>query len=457
MITEYTDIQKQFNRVLSFSQGIPFPQTDKIFADWAKAKEHIYKAFGDTYIYEVPEKVEFKLGATERETRVIDFIGTVCRVYKNGKLGEFLEGNLQDFYDNKTNKDYIAPDGTKIQAGTKIIKAFKYFEQDESTLAQLQSMASMIIQTDKVEGKLCFSIHPLDYLSLSENTYNWRSCHALDGDYRAGNLSYMCDKVTIVCYLKGEEEAHLPRFPQDITWNSKKWRMLLTYDKESGIMFAGRQYPFFNETILDIIMPYLHKALRLSSYHWSSWHNDTITNWTYKNGKDNCGIYKSVPIAEMIYPLYQLIHDVKPARGEVLHFNDLLRSSCYSPYYCWDWTRWHSKTPKIEVGSTPVCICCGEEELDTGEWMVCASCRQKEEHELIAFTFVCEHCGVTYDLNESRITKDGSFVCLNCINNGNIIKCPICEGYVFSDSAIWDRERQEYICADCAERIENNG
>ena len=28
-----------------------------------------------------------------------------------------------------------------------------------------------------------------DYLSLSENAFNWRSCHALDGEYRAGNLS----------------------------------------------------------------------------------------------------------------------------------------------------------------------------------------------------------------------------------------------------------------------------
>lgn len=85
----------------------------------------------------------------------------------------------------------------------------------------------MLIQEDKVTGILCLSIHPLDYLSLSENTYNWRSCHALDGEYRAGNLSYMMDNTTVVCYLKGEDEAELPHFPAEVKWNSKKWRMLL--------------------------------------------------------------------------------------------------------------------------------------------------------------------------------------------------------------------------------------
>ena len=85
----------------------------------------------------------------------------------------------------------------------------------------------MILQEDKIEGTLCFSVHPLDFLSSSENTYNWRSCHSLDGEFCAGNLSYMADSATMICYLKSDKEEILPRFPEDIPWNNKKWRVFL--------------------------------------------------------------------------------------------------------------------------------------------------------------------------------------------------------------------------------------
>ena len=127
-----------------------------------------------------------------------------------------------------------------IPRGMKIVKSFKYFEKDEDTLADIQSAASMIIQEDKIEGKLCMSVHPLDFLSLSENTYNWRSCHALDGDYRAGNLSYMVDSSTVICYLKSDRDERLPNFPPEVKWNSKKWRVLLFFSNDWDMIFAGR-------------------------------------------------------------------------------------------------------------------------------------------------------------------------------------------------------------------------
>ena len=88
----------------------------------------------------------------------------------------------------------------------KLVRAFKFFETDKELLNEIQSVASMIIQEDKIEGTLCLSVHPLDFISSSENTHNWRSCHALDGEYRAGNLSYMLDKTTVMCYLNSIKE-----------------------------------------------------------------------------------------------------------------------------------------------------------------------------------------------------------------------------------------------------------
>lgn len=132
----------------------------------------------------------------------------------------------------------------------KIIRAFKYFCEDKEILNEIQSIASMMIQNDKVSGILCMSVHPLDFLSVSENAHNWRSCHALDGEYRAGNLNYMADNSTVICYLKSTHKAQLPNFPEDVKWNSKKWRMLLFFDNYYDTMMAGRQYPFTENSLL---------------------------------------------------------------------------------------------------------------------------------------------------------------------------------------------------------------
>ena len=87
------------------------------------------------------------------------------------------------FYDNiVTDSDY-----SPAPKGMKLVRAFKYFEKNKIVLEEIQNLASRYLQEDKVKGTLCFSVHPLDFLSLSENTYNWRSCHSLDGEYRAGN------------------------------------------------------------------------------------------------------------------------------------------------------------------------------------------------------------------------------------------------------------------------------
>lgn len=69
----------------------------------------------------------------------------------------------------------------------------------------------------------------LRFLTSSVNTYNWRSCHALDGEYRAGNLSYMADNVTFMCYIKGEAKLQYPFLPHGISWNSKNGACLYTW------------------------------------------------------------------------------------------------------------------------------------------------------------------------------------------------------------------------------------
>lgn len=129
------------------------------------------------------------------------------------ELADFIDKQSDGFFSNITVEDFTTNSGKTIKKGTKLVKSFKYFIPESRRLEDIQNEASRIIQEDKIEGTFCLSVHPLDFLSSSETTYNWRSCHSLDGDYRAGNLSYIMDKSTIVCYLKGDKNEKLPRFP----------------------------------------------------------------------------------------------------------------------------------------------------------------------------------------------------------------------------------------------------
>jgi hypothetical protein len=196
----YEDIKEQFKAVISYSQNIPDPKVDYLFREWESNKARFIKRFGGL-IYEHPTQVEFTLDPKEKLTRAMEFANSVSDAYNNSALAEFIDENLDTFFENKVSRTM----GQKIPEGMKLIKAFKFFESDKSTLRSIQDYASQLIQENKIKGTLCFSVHPLDFLSSSENTYNWRSCHALDGEYRAGNLSYMVDDTTFMVYLKGAD------------------------------------------------------------------------------------------------------------------------------------------------------------------------------------------------------------------------------------------------------------
>lgn len=279
-------LKSDVSEVIRYSQNIENPMIDKLLEDWLKAKSPLMKKFFNGSVsYRSEEKMTFELNndsKSERYDCFIEYVGNL--IGWNNKFISYLHSlNTEEFYQNSLFRDYIMPDNKKIQKGTKIVKSFKYFITDKKLLHDIQSKASEIIQENKVEGYLTFSVHPLDFLSSSENCFNWRSCHSLDGEYRAGNLSYMCDSSTIICYLQTGEDVKLPNFPESVPWNNKKWRMLLHFNTYLDIVFAGRQYPFtspgalekIREVMLSLLFtqpnPYLPYNF---SKPWSHWHND---------------------------------------------------------------------------------------------------------------------------------------------------------------------------------------
>lgn len=453
-MTCITTINEQVKKVIEYSQSITNVNPEAMLAKWYDAKQKFIEAWGD-YIYESPEPVTFYLSDEEKKHRFNEYIDVVDNTYGNTWLTEFLDWlTIEEVFSNHTTRDFWIDDEEKIPAGTKVIRALKHFESNETVLRKIQDQLSMILQEDKITGTLCLSVHPLDYLSVSENTYHWRSCHALDGDYRAGNLQYMVDKSTIVCYLRGANGQKLPNFPDDVPWNSKKWRMLLFLSENQTAMFAGRQYPFFSPVAMDCVQEVFLTSMNKRLRAWTPWYNDYIKTFPRKNeeawddDRDNWLWCRHVCMHGRIYPMKEIIKEPK----HPLFFNDLTESSFYIPYYSWN--RYGNAEVVFNIGDTVPCPCCGgKHNLDHSELMQCIKCYNATEEDYEAYTY-CACC-------DRRMLKDeaiylegpGVYVCEDCATDATTI-CEGCEQGWFISDIKYDRDAEKHLCPCCRGRIQ---
>lgn len=465
----YEDIKQQFREVIEYSQCISNPQVDKLFERWEQNKEKFIKRFGGL-IYEHPEPVEFLLDPYEKRHKAMEFIDCVSETFNNASLADFLDENLDSFYENKVSNSC----GHAIPEGMKLIKAFKFFESNKKALRDMQDIASQLIQENKIKGTLCFSVHPLDFLSSSENTYNWRSCHALDGEYRAGNLSYMADNCTFMVYLKGAEKVNLPSFGPLVQWNSKKWRMLIYAAENDEIMFAGRQYPFSSRTGIDTVLNIYNNLFQnsqreypfsypSSKYHY--WSDDYIDKYSPKSILEDTTepIYldeKYLIISNHLIALPTIIRQ----NYNALNYNDVLQSTCYThPYYTvlnpWGYhdIKQLSENP-IRVGEEIPCLLCGQELIVHPETMRCDDCESKYGYEENDTWGSCSNCGRRIYVDDApSVGIYDELVCDECYEN----HCFICDN---CGEAHYNENRHFvstplmgdlYVCGHCNRFIKN--
>lgn len=450
--------KEDFDKVISYSQNIPAPQTTELLTNWSQAKRDIVERFLNGKIqYTYPEKVRFELNDHSKCERIDHFQEYIQNLFNDyyHPLAKFLRHlSVEEFYANSILKDYIISerDNKKIQKGSKIVKSFKYFIEDKQLLADLQNKASEIIQENKVEGYLTFSVHPLDFLSSSENTYNWRSCHSLDGEYRAGNLSYMCDRGTMIVYLSGEETVKLPHFPEEVLWNSKKWRMLLHFDQELDACFAGRQYPFFSPGALEKVFEIFSNNMATMHHtwgngpqreRWEGWYNDYIKGYADETSgrKVHFEEDRYYIMNGCIRDKYETVLDAPNS----LHFNDITRSSCYTkPYYMYK-SYFHHTPSAFRVGAAVKCLCCGEAIINGDDSMMCSDCECEYGNSDSDEYRTCDCCGTRFYYEDAWWVGD-DIICPNCADRETFI-CDECEDRYYNSEKHY--YNGQYICDHC--------
>lgn len=171
--------------------------------------------------------------------------------------------DLADNYYGGSKFELLLPNGKKmvIQTGCKIMKTLAKIAEIFSIpyFEEFRLEHSRILNQKSLEGELCLSIHPLDYMTMSDNACDWDSCMSWQGEgcYRRGTVEMMNSPCVIVAYLNSTHPMKLYDMNGDRQdWSNKKWRQLFIFDPNWGIA-SVKSYPYFNESITKAVIEWI--------------------------------------------------------------------------------------------------------------------------------------------------------------------------------------------------------
>ena len=263
----------------------------------------------------------------------------------------------------------------------------------------------------RTTGKLSLSIHPFDYITMSQNTCGWDSCMVLNdeygdkGDYCLGTVATMNSRNAVIAYLDSDKLYYPCNYGKfrEVTWNNKKYRNIFVVDP--AIISGVRGYPCKNFDIDDII---LNKLMELA-------HNNL--GWDYKDSIKE-GEERHIDGALMYFETSKMYND---ASHHPCHYVEGCHNETNQKTYAQKCG--HSKANyALKYDGEAYCAFCGKlmTEAD-GNHPVCFECNG---------IYMCHHCG-------DRVDED----CVEWID-GNPY-CEYCATENFHD------------CCECGQRVES--
>jgi hypothetical protein len=222
---------------------------------------------------------------------------------------------------------------------------------------------------------------------------------------------------------------------------------------------AGRQYPFNNPDILEQVREIMINTIIPVEYNWigdkfrwSHWHNDQIKNYEYNSySEDNdnfilSNMFRYVVINGRFQDLNTMVMDSCEEGIPPLHFNDLLRSSCYTePYYMFK-KSYNPKPIEIIIGNPIKCVNCENHWIAVEDTMLCRSCCETlvDEDNLVYF---CDCCGCEIRAEDVYWCGEDT-LCPSCANLETYI-CEECGERYYNDNRFYHKETNKFICENC--------
>lgn len=161
---------------------------------------------------------------------------------------------------------FIGENGKKytiaLSKGSKTSKMLRkvvaaYMPENLKECDDFLTKLSLLKNQKSLKGTLCVSVHPLDYMTASDNKESWSSCMSWinDGCYRRGTVEMMDSPIVYCVYLKSHNnEIEFRNHGVDYTWNSKKWRQWIIFDPKDGIMTTVKGYPYQNDKLDNAVL-----------------------------------------------------------------------------------------------------------------------------------------------------------------------------------------------------------
>lgn len=268
---------------------------------------------------------------------------------------------------------------------------------------------SLVLNQKTLKGKLCLSIHPLDYATASDNECGWSSCMSWqeEGCYRLGTVEMMNSPMVVSVYL-ASDKAYMDMGGEE--WNSKKWRAWAIVTKD--IILMNRNFPYENDELN-------HIALR-----WIKELAETNLSWQYEYS-DKC-----FDEFNIIFETNYMYNDVCSDMPYVIRPNYNSRVDEY-----------------INFSGKAQCMCCGDEIYfdednrdDYAADLCCEECTGKERIR-------CCVCGGIVCDDDIYYDDVGNAYCCDCYND-KYTQCWDCTSDVL-------REDAYTICIETAEDYRN--
>ena len=226
-----------------------------------------------------------------------------CALASNTYQGETFSITLPN------GKKMTIQEGSKtIKIVGKLAKAFEIEGFEEFRIAH-----SQILNQKQLKGTLCLSIHPLDYMTMSDNECGWDSCMSWSqfGSYRQGTVEMMNSENVIVAYLKSKEDMHICN---DNYWNNKKWRELFIVT--NPVITEIKAYPYHNPALTEIVMDWL-KELAYFNLHWT--YEDAVRR-NYREEIQMEGLGTSGDKFSLYFETGSMYRDFGSDRGHLMSF-----------------------------------------------------------------------------------------------------------------------------------------
>lgn len=423
------DINKLWRYLSNYGGGATLPESDMDYflRFWKDAKVPFFEAFGGKFIIKKSvcfNKPEDKM--EEEMEEIMKYGGYEIREFRSeirSALGEIFPSYSDEYYNLKCFVDdyqllvknyYDGPaiiipasatvNGRPLQVNSncKISKMLGKIAEalgiNPKLYEEFRKAHSQVLNQKNIRGNLCLSIHPLDFITMSDNNCGWSSCMSWmedAGDYRLGTIEMMNSKYVVIAYVEAKEPLCLEHpTDKENSWNSKRWRQLYIVTPE--MILGNRQYPYDNDYLQGTTIKWL-RELMTSVAGYGPYEQETCLIENAKNnhfGTNRCYISLS-----MTY-MYNDIYNQRLAYVNMPYF-----SQAYEYM--------------LNLSGEAVCTGCGEVidrgEIDSSE----VNCRH------CSGCFYCEHCG-EWSGGETYTGLDGRTYCEWCYYN-ELEQCECCE------------------------------